>query len=117
MRFASVFVAVVVLAIPTLAQAGQTYASYTCAKQVPCPTVLGLDADAYVKAGNECMKTGMGYSSKTGFFDPIGLDVNRCLTSIPGTFPKGIGTQLTPMCCVVKADDTTCVFHCDLVAQ
>ena len=118
MRFLGIILIAFLAAVPALAQNVQTFGSYTCSKPVPCPDEVDVMrmADVYVAGGNACMKDGLGYSNPSGFFDSSGLNSRGCLSATPGAFPKGLGAQLTPNCCVVKSA-SQCVFHCDLNTQ
>ena len=117
-RFA--LVAVMLFAIPAMAHADQqkvVFSSYTCAaQQIPCPDAGGyVAASEWAAYGNACMKIGFGYSSPSGFMDnTLGLDTDYCLTTIPGSFPKGYGAQLNPKCCVIKLPTGVCSMLCNL---
>jgi hypothetical protein len=115
MRLVSLVLAGALIMTPAMAESAQTFGSYKCSQPVACADAGGAASDTYAAAGNACVKEGFGYSSPSGYFDTTaGLDPNSCLTSIPGTFPKGAGAQLIPVCCVIKLNTNTCVFRCDL---
>jgi len=112
------FIAISAMA-QTNAATGTThnFGSATCRQHVVCPDDPHATAAAYVAGANACMNEGFGYVSPAGYFDAeAGLDGNFCLTPIPNSIPKGAGAQLTPSCCVVRAADNGCVFHCDINA-
>lgn len=112
------------LASPALAQKQgtpkQAFGSYTCSQQVPCPDdISSLSSSDWAQYGNACVTTAFGVTNPTGFInDSAGLGSDGCLTSIPGSIPKGaVGSQLIPQCCVVKLPTSTCVIHCNLYAE
>ncbi len=90
--------------------------SYTCPQRVPCPSDASLTTEQWALYGNSCVTTAFGYTNPSGFIDPsAGLDSNGCLSALSGSIPKGMGSQLTPRCCVVERQPNSCVIHCDLV--
>jgi hypothetical protein len=121
MRVAYILLIALFLATPALAaqpapgDAQHIFGSVTCPNRVPCPDT-GETADASV--ANACIAQYFGYTSASGFFDTSGLNGNNCLTPLPNVLPKGVGNQLSPICCVIKLpQDGTCAFHCDLATQ
>jgi len=106
------------LTFPAAAQsAGRSFGSVTCSQHVPCPgygssgNIQGL-----ANAANFCVSHDLGVNSISNFFDPsAGLNEDACLTAIPGVIPKGMGAQLSPLCCIVKLTSSVCVFRCSLV--
>jgi len=123
MRIAVLAAVIALLAWPAMAQASNvhSFGSATCRQKVPClnsDTSQQLSTADLASAASACVTQYFGDQNPNGFFDDlVGLDGSGCLTPKPGAMSKGIGEQLTPICCVVPLNDSSnsCVFHCDLV--
>jgi hypothetical protein len=125
--FLAVAVLTLALASPTWAQQDITknFGKVNCPQPVPCPgstTDAPLSASALSSIANTCIANEFGRASPSGGFfdDATGLDASNCLSVIPGAFPKGVGAQLTPSCCVMPRPNNPniCTLHCELnVAQ
>jgi len=109
MRFFAALLVVLALVIPTWAQA-------ECNQVVPCPGDPGssnVSSAGLAAIGNACITENFGYTNSSGFFDVIaGLDGDGCLTSIANSVPKGIGSQVIPVCCATKIPAGVCKFRC-----
>jgi len=99
--------------------AKQNFGSYTCLNQpVPCADNLSVPSEKWAEMGTACLSFAFGYTDANGYFNDIsGLDTNGCLGAKSGMIPKGMGVQLSPLCCVVEMPNNLCVFHCDLVVE
>jgi hypothetical protein len=96
--------------------AGHSFGSTSCPQRVQCPNGGDLSSADLVANANSCITRYFGYTSSSGFFDEgAGLDNNNCLSALPNILPKGVGQQLSPVCCILQLPDSTCTFHCDLI--
>jgi len=102
---------------PGMQNNSRSFGGTTCRQQVVCKTTV--DASEMISIANNCINKNFGYPIGDGFFDEYaGLDKNNCLTAKPNVLPKGVGLQLSPICCVVQPNSSvdTCYVHCDLVS-
>ncbi len=122
MRIAAFAAVMFLLDFPVTAQALHAFGSANCPQTVPClnsDSSQQLPSSQLASIANSCVTQYFGTRNPDGFFDDImGLDTNGCLTPKPGAMPKGLGEQLTPVCCVIQQGDNSnmCIFHCDLFA-
>jgi hypothetical protein len=122
MRLSQIAVlALVLITAPVVAQSADApaiYGRYTCKQNVPCADNYEITAEQWADVGNACITQGFGYTKPSGFFDSTaGLDGSDCLTALPQAIPHSVGSQVTPVCCIIKTPDDVCGIHCDLVAQ
>ena len=93
--------------------AGHVFGSANCPQHISCSEFLS-SSDLTANA-NSCVAEYFGYSSPDGLFEDADLDANNCLTAKPNVIPKGMGSQLSPRCCMAQLQDNVCTFRCDLV--
>jgi hypothetical protein len=128
MRSLVIALGVLLIALPASAQnnpgAVRSYGSVTCRQSFSCQVTSDIMTAIYPLA-NSCVNQYFGYPIGDGFFDEsAGLDSNNCLVAKPNVLPKGIGSQLSPLCCVAPMQGSSgnsandaCQIHCSLMSS
>lgn len=97
------------------ASGGHSFGSVNCPQHVDC-SAGSANVTQLAGYANMCITQYFGYGSETGFFEESsGVGTDGCLTAKPNAIPKGIGSQLAPHCCIVQAQENSCILRCSLI--